>query len=124
MFTETNTCGSSLAAGGSCTITVRFAPTATGAIDGSVSIFDNAPLSPQVVGLTGTGVAQETLSTSSFDFGTVTIGQTSEVETIKLTNHTAATIAISNIKASGDFMAAPAATGGCGSTLAANSSRS
>jgi len=92
MFTETNTCGSSLAAGGSCTITVRFAPTATGTIDGSISIFDNAPLSPQVVGLTGTGIAQEALSTNSFDFGTVTIGQTSEVETIKLTNHTAATI--------------------------------
>src|SRR5580658_1096739 len=58
-FTETNTCVPSVAAGKSCTISVQFAPTATGAIDGSVSIFDDAPGSPQVVGLTGTGMARE-----------------------------------------------------------------
>lgn len=75
-----------------------------------------------MIGLAGTGIAQETLSTNSFDFGHVTIGQTSEVETIKLTNHTAAAITISSIKASADFVATPATTGGCGSTLSANSS--
>jgi hypothetical protein len=61
-FTQTNTCGSSVAAGKSCAISVKFAPKATGAIDGSISISDNAPSSPQVIGLTGTGIAQETLS--------------------------------------------------------------
>jgi len=121
-FTETNTCGSSVAAGESCAISVKFAPAATGTIDGSISISDNAPGSPQVLALKGTGITQETLSTTSFDFGTVSISQTSEAETIKLTNHTAAAIAISSIKASADYVATPAATGGCGSTLAANSS--
>jgi 6-phosphogluconolactonase (cycloisomerase 2 family) len=120
-FTETNTCGSSVAAGASCTISVKFAPTMTGAITGSVSIFDNAPGSPQMLGLTGNGITQETLSTTSFDFGQVSIGQTSGVETIKLTNHSGVAIAISSITASADFVAAPAATGGCGSTLAAKS---
>jgi 6-phosphogluconolactonase (cycloisomerase 2 family) len=121
-FTQTNTCGSKVAAGASCTISVKFVPTATGAIDGSISISDNASGSPQVFGLTGTGIAEETLSTTSFDFGHVSIGKTSEAVTITLTNHTAATIAISSIKASADFVATPAATRGCGSTLAANSS--
>jgi 6-phosphogluconolactonase (cycloisomerase 2 family) len=121
-FTQTNTCDSSVAAGESCIISVKFAPAATGAIDGSISISDNASGSPQVFALKGTGIAQETLSTTTFSFGHVTIGQTSEVETIKLTNHTAAAITISSIKASADFVAAPATTGGCGSTLAANSS--
>jgi 6-phosphogluconolactonase (cycloisomerase 2 family) len=120
MFTETNTCGSSVAAGDSCTISVRFAPTATGGIDGNLSIFDNAPLSPQVVGLTGNGIAQETLSTNSFDFGSVSVGQNSEAETINLTNRTSAAIAIGGITASGEFTATPTTKGGCGSTLAAN----
>ena len=121
-FKETNTCDSSVAAGKSCTISVQFAPTATGAIDGSVSIFDNAAGSPQVVGLTGTGMARETVSPSSLNFGTVAIGNTSAIKTAKLTNNTSSTIAISGILASGGFTAIPAGSGGCGSTLAANAS--
>jgi 6-phosphogluconolactonase (cycloisomerase 2 family) len=120
-FTKTTTCGSSVAAGGQCTITVQFAPTVAGSVDGSITIIDSAPESPQVLALKGTGTAPLTLSTPSFDFGHVTIGQTGEIKTIKLTNHTAAAIAIS-IQASADFAATPAASGGCGSTVAANSS--
>jgi 6-phosphogluconolactonase (cycloisomerase 2 family) len=121
-FTETNTCGSSVAAGKSCTISVQFAPTAIGAIDGSVTIFDNAPGSPQALVLTGTGIARETVSPSSLNFGTVAIGETSAIKTIKLTNNTVSSITITGITASGGFTAIPAGTGGCGSTLAANAS--
>src|SRR5208337_3294665 len=46
-FAETNTCGSSVAAGASCTISVTFTPTATGTRTGAVSITDNAAGSPQ-----------------------------------------------------------------------------
>jgi len=55
-FTQVNTCGSSLAAGATCTITVTFAPTTEGDFTSSVSITDNANGSPQTVALTGTGV--------------------------------------------------------------------
>jgi len=55
-FTQINTCGSSLAAGAVCTITVTFAPTTEGDFTSSVSITDNAKGSPQTVALTGTGV--------------------------------------------------------------------
>lgn len=122
-FTETNTCVPSVAAGASCTISVQFAPTVIGAIDGSVSIFDNAPASPQVLlGLTGTGIAQKTVSPSSLNFGTIAIGKTSAIKTAKLTNNTGSSFAITSITASGGFSAVPAGTGGCGSTLAANAS--
>jgi 6-phosphogluconolactonase (cycloisomerase 2 family) len=122
-FTETNTCVPSVAAGKSCTISVQFAPTAIGAIDGSISIFDNAPASPQVLlGLTGTGIAQETVSPSSLNFGTVAIGKTSASKTIKLTNNTGSSIPIASITASGDFSAVPATSGGCGSSLGAGAS--
>ena len=53
---ETNTCGSGLAAGATCTIEVTFAPTAGGDFSSSVSITDNANGGPQSVTLSGTGV--------------------------------------------------------------------
>src|SRR5437879_5346856 len=55
-YTVTNTCGSSLAAGSSCTITVSFAPTAVGTITGTVSVTDNASGSPQTSSMTGTAI--------------------------------------------------------------------
>ncbi len=54
-FTQTNNCGSSVAAGAKCTIAVTFTPTATGSRSASLSITDNAPGSPQTVSLSGTG---------------------------------------------------------------------
>jgi hypothetical protein len=54
-FTQTNTCGTSVAAGAKCTISVTFKPTATGSRSASVAIADNAAGSPQSVKLSGTG---------------------------------------------------------------------
>ncbi|WP_194924584.1 choice-of-anchor D domain-containing protein [Catenulispora pinisilvae] len=54
-FAQSDNCGSSLAAGASCTVNVTFAPTASGARTGTLSIASNAPNSPATVALTGTG---------------------------------------------------------------------
>ncbi len=54
-FAQTNTCGSSVAAGASCTINVTFTPTATGTRTAAVSISDNASGSPQLINLNGAG---------------------------------------------------------------------
>lgn len=54
-FAQTNTCGTSLNAGASCTVNVTFAPTSFGARNGAVTVTDNAANSPQVLNLTGTG---------------------------------------------------------------------
>jgi hypothetical protein len=54
-FAQTNTCGSTVAPGGNCTISVTFKPKTKGTLKGSVSVTDNAPDSPQTVPLTGTG---------------------------------------------------------------------
>ena len=59
-FSQTNTCGSSLAAGGSCTVSVQFAPTASGAASGTLSVASSAPSSPLTVALSGTGVSSNT----------------------------------------------------------------
>ncbi|HWD00527.1 MAG TPA: glycoside hydrolase family 44 protein [Candidatus Sulfopaludibacter sp.] len=54
-FTQTNTCGTSVAAGAKCTISVVFKPTGKGNRSASVSLKDNAANSPQSIGLSGKG---------------------------------------------------------------------
>jgi hypothetical protein len=55
-FGETNTCGSTLAAGAQCSISVTSTPSATGTRFGTVLVTDNAPGSPQTISLTGFGL--------------------------------------------------------------------
>ena len=52
-FKQTNTCGSSLAPGGYCTVTSTFAPAAPGNRTASLTITDNALHSPQSFSLLG-----------------------------------------------------------------------
>jgi F5/8 type C domain/Abnormal spindle-like microcephaly-assoc'd, ASPM-SPD-2-Hydin len=59
-FGESNNCGTSLAAGASCTVSVTFAPTAAGSASGTLSVNSSAPGSPLTVALTGTGVTTTT----------------------------------------------------------------
>jgi hypothetical protein len=54
-FSQTNTCGSSLASNASCVISVTFSPTALGTRSAYVSIVDNDPASPQKITLSGAG---------------------------------------------------------------------
>jgi sugar lactone lactonase YvrE len=55
-FTQTNTCGASLATGNSCAITVTFKPFAAGARVANITVTDSAGNSPQTVNLTGVGI--------------------------------------------------------------------
>jgi hypothetical protein len=54
-FSQTNNCGTSVAAHGSCTISVSFKPTATGSRSASLSVSDNGGGSPHGVSVAGTG---------------------------------------------------------------------
>src|SRR6202034_1379846 len=87
-FAETSTCGSSLAAGASCTASVTFTPTAGGAATGSLSVASNAPGSALSVAVSGsrgastTNLALNKPATASSDYqsyvpANVTDGNTS-----------------------------------------------
>ncbi len=54
-FAQTDDCGSSIAVGGDCTISVTFTPTMDSTRSAAIAIADNATGSPQTVNLTGTG---------------------------------------------------------------------
>src|SRR5207245_4088580 len=59
-FAQSNTCGSSVNAGASCTISVKFKPTGTGTRTASVVVTDNASGSQQTAALSGSGVSLRT----------------------------------------------------------------
>jgi hypothetical protein len=118
-YSETDTCGSSVAVGANCTITVTFTPTKTGTDNGSVTITDNASGSPHAVNLTGTGTAPApvvNLSPTSLTFSSQLQGTTSAPQTFRLTNTGNANLTYTSIVASGDF----AQTNDCSSPIAAN----
>lgn len=54
-FVQTHTCTATLVAGASCTISVRFAPTLPGILEGTVTIQDDGAGSPHTVALSGIG---------------------------------------------------------------------
>jgi hypothetical protein len=100
-FAETNTCSSSIAPGKSCTVTVTFTPSATGARSASLQLTDDAQGSPQTVALTGTGVAQAVLSPTSLTFAAQKVGTTSAAKSVTLTNNLATALTINSITFSG-----------------------
>jgi chitodextrinase len=55
-FARGTTCGATLAPGGSCSIDVTFTPGASGTRTAAITIADDAPGTPHVVALQGTGV--------------------------------------------------------------------
>ena len=115
-FAQTHTCGASLSPGASCTISLTFKPTQVGSRAASVTITDNAAVSPQQIALSGTGVTSgpnATLS-ASLTFAAQTVGTASSAQSVTLINYGRATLGITRIATSGDF----SQTHTCGSSLA------
>lgn len=54
-FSQQTTCGTTVASGSTCTITVTFTPTGLGSRHGQLALTDSASSKPQVITLAGTG---------------------------------------------------------------------
>jgi hypothetical protein len=120
-FGQSHTCGGSLGAGASCTITVTFKPKASGLRTAALSVSDNASGSPQTVSLSGTGTTAA-LSPASLNFGSVPISTNSAAQPVTLTNVGSSTLSITAIGITGTNAAEFAQTHTCGSSLAAGKS--
>jgi hypothetical protein len=115
-FSLSQNCGSSVAAGASCQISVTFTPTALGTRSASVSVTDNAANSPQSISLSGAGIGPvASLSPSSLTFAAQFVGTNSASQSVVLTNTGDESMSISSIQSSGDF----SETNTCANTLAA-----
>ena len=120
-FTRTTTCGSTLAANATCTISVTFRPTATGARSASISISDNAPGNPHLVPLTGTGGAV-TATPTSLTFASQTVGTTSAAQTVTVRNLGSTSVTGISVSDTGTNAGDFNETTTCGTTLAAGAS--
>ena len=119
-FTQTNTCGSSVAGGSKCMISVTFTPTAIGGRSAGVALTDNAAGSVQTVSLAGTGTsAYASPSPSSLSFAGQPIGTPSAAQAVTLTNTGNSTLTISSIALTGSNSSDFAQANNCGSSLAA-----
>ena len=124
-FSQTNDCGSTVAAGANCAISVTFSPAladlgATG--QAALTISDNASNSPQSLPLGGNPILPVDLSPAALTFASQAVGTTSSPQPLTLTNNTSSTLTISGITISGANAGDFSQTNTCGSGIAANAS--
>ena len=109
--------GTTLAAGASCTYTLLFQPLQAGIRPGTLTLNDNAALSPQVVSLSGVGIDPVSVNLTSLVFATQFVGTPSPVKQLIATNHQDVPDSISE-SVTGDFTASD----DCGGVIPADSS--
>ncbi len=116
---KANTCGATLASQTGCTVSIAFAPTATGTRTGTFSLTDDDGVQTAVLTGVGTAAATDTLTPLSLSFGPTVVSTSSTPQTVSLTNNgdVALTLVAAKITA-GDF----SAVNGCGPSLPAHSS--
>jgi hypothetical protein len=117
-FGQTNSCGGSVKAGGSCVIDVTFSPIGQGSHSGSVLIYDNAAGSPQSVSCTGMGTLVLLVPTS-VNFGTIKVGKTSSPKMVLLTNVGTTSMNITSTTIVGNNSADFSQTNTCGKSVGA-----
>jgi len=118
-FSQTNDCGSTVPAAGSCTFTVAFDPTTAGVRSGSIVIEDNAAGSPHSIELSGTAPGPvAALPVSNLAFSSQSVGTSSAAQPVTLTNAGNLPLNIGLVQITGDF----SQINNCPAALAANSS--
>jgi hypothetical protein len=118
-FAESDNCGTSVPAAGSCTLSVIFAPIAAGVRSGSIVLQDDAAGSPHTVTLEGIGSGPGVaLSPAGVSFSAIAVGTSSAPQTVTLSNSGNITLNISSIQVVGDY----SPTNNCPAALAASSS--
>ncbi len=117
-FIAASSCGTALASGATCTVSVDFTPHATGTRTGTLTVTDAN--GPHLISLTGNGIGAPivTLAPGLLAFGQVGVGTTSASQTVTVSNGGTDTATLSAASITGDFAIA---ANTCGTTLAANS---
>lgn len=105
-FIETDDCqAAATKAGGNCTIDVKFAPSATGARSGTMTIAANVSGGQILVPLSGNGTAggAVSLTPAQLDFDEVPVGTTSSPLEVTANNTSETAVSISSITATSPF---------------------
>ena len=125
-YIKTTTCGTTLAAGASCTVSVSFKPATTGSLPATLSVADNATGSPQKVTLSGTGTVASTLSITlsptALTFPNTVSGTTSAAQLVTVKNTGTLSVTLNSITIAGTNPTSFLQLHSCGATLAAGAS--
>lgn len=106
-FAQTNNCGSSLAAGASCTINATFSASAVGAATGTVTIATNAAGSPTKVTVSANGAAVPvpvlswSPAVSTVSFADTNVGSAAATQTLTLVNAGPGSATLSQVQKGG-----------------------
>ena len=105
-FSQSSSCGSSLAAGANCTVSVTLTASQLGPRSASITITDNTVGSPHSVSLSGVGLTSSpdaTWSATSLNFANQSVGTTSPAQSLTLSNYGTTTLSITGIAVTADF---------------------
>jgi len=116
------TCGGTLTAYATCTVSVVFTPAALGTRGASLVFSSSASNSPHRVALTGNGVQPVTASPATLSFGGVGVGSSSVAKTVTLTNNTSSAVSVIDVSLAGGAPSDYAVTSACDGELAAKTS--
>lgn len=119
-FNETDTCvASAIAVGATCTVQVKFLPTATGTRTGVLTVYGNVSGGQATASLTGTGApaASIVLDPITVTYSGTNVGATSASQNITISNTGGVTAALQTPVVTGDFILS---ANTCGPTLVSN----
>ncbi len=94
--------------GESVTAQLSFEPAAAGNANGSITFVSDAPTSPTVIALSGTGIQPGlAVSPATLSFGDERVGSTTATQQVSITNNGTDVLVVSSITASGPFTFTP-----------------
>jgi hypothetical protein len=111
-FQMSNTCGTSVTAGASCSISAVFRPKDAGTFAGLITIVDSASSKPQFIELAGSATAVK-LSPASLNFGGVEVGTKSAPQTVTATNEGKTSITFTSVGPGGNNYKEFSVSGNC-----------
>jgi hypothetical protein len=122
-FAQTNSCGTSVAAGASCTIKVTFKPTSTGSKVAILSVTAGGGAGNKTASLSGTGVRSTfSIAPTALSFGNVARRATSTAKTVLISNTGGVVLPISSIDLAGTNPGQFARTHNCPALVAVGGS--
>lgn len=100
---DSTTCGSRIAAGATCTVTVVFSPSADGGRTGTLTVADDAASHTVVLTGTGRGASSLAFTPSSLVFGNAAVNGVTAAQTVTLLNSGTAAATLQPATVAGDF---------------------
>jgi hypothetical protein len=118
-FSQTNSCGASVASGSSCTINVVFTPTAAGYTFATLNV--TASGVTHTAAVNGTGTVPFGVSPATVSFGKIAVNTASASQAITVTNSGNAPLPVTNITLTGNAPSQFAQTNSCTTPVAVGS---